>query len=392
MEGSERHVRDWRAGLLTDEELLAALQQPGRATGPVSDGLVLAVVLAGAAAVAVQVARLQVGATAGAEWWFVRHASLLVLPFVTTLLLVRRRAGAAQVLASTVPYLLALIVVGVLPIAEGSATGILIVTHLPVLLWAALVVPHSGGRLRSRRHRLDFVRFSGNWAIMMVLIALGGIVLVALTLLVLAPTGVVDVERLASDWIIPSGVVGAVVIAAWLVEARPRVVDQVAPVLTTIFLPLFAVMIVIATIVHAVNVTDATFDRELLVVLDVLMVVVVALVLFATVTASGAVASDALRAVGLVAVVAALVLDVLVLGTMLARISELGPTPNRAAALGLNIVLLVTLAGTAWWSARGLAGRAPLERLERWLADALVLLVAWIAIVVLVLPVVFGQV
>ena len=41
----------------------------------------------------------------------------------------------------------------------------------------------------------------------------------------------------------------------------------------------------------------------------------------------------------------ALVLDVMVLGSMIARIGDLGFTPNRTAALGLNLVLLVNLAG-----------------------------------------------
>ena len=47
----------------------------------------------------------------------------------------------------------------------------------------------------------------------------------------------------------------------------------------------------------------------------------------------------------LVAVVSALVLDLMVLGSMVARIGDLGFTPNRTAALGLNLVLLVNLAG-----------------------------------------------
>jgi len=39
-----------------------------------------------------------------------------------------------------------------------------------------------------------------------------------------------------------------------------------------------------------------------------------------------------------------------------ARIGDLGFTPNRTGALGLNLVLLVNLAGTAWLSARFLTG------------------------------------
>ena len=64
-------------------------------------------------------------------------------------------------------------------------------------------------------------------------------------------------------------------------------------------------------------------------------------------------------------VASALVLDVMVLGAMVARIGDLGLTPNRAAALGLNLVLLMNLAGTAWLSMRFLTGRIAFHRLER---------------------------
>ena len=48
-------------------------------------------------------------------------------------------------------------------------------------------------------------------------------------------------------------------------------------------------------------------------------------------------------AVRLVAVVAAIVLDILVLISMFTRVGEFGFTPNRVAALGLNLLLLVNL-------------------------------------------------
>jgi hypothetical protein len=92
----------------------------------------------------------------------------------------------------------------------------------------------------------------------------------------------------------------------------------------------------------------------------------------------------------LVAVASALVLDLMVLGTMIARIGELGFTPNRTAALGLNLVLLVNLAGAAWLSARFLTGRSRLHRLERWQTTYLPAFALWAATVVVVLPPLFA--
>ena len=91
----------------------------------------------------------------------------------------------------------------------------------------------------------------------------------------------------------------------------------------------------------------------------------------------------------LVAVVSALVLDVMVLTTMVTRIGDLGFTPNRTAALGLYLVLLVNLAG-AWLSARFLTGRSRLHRLERWQTTYLPVFALGGATVVVTLPPLFA--
>jgi hypothetical protein len=80
----------------------------------------------------------------------------------------------------------------------------------------------------------------------------------------------------------------------------------------------------------------------------------------------------------------------MVLGSMIARIGDVGFTPNRTAALGLNLVLLVNLARAAWLSARFLTQRSTLHRLERWQTTYLPVFALWAAAVVVILPPVFA--
>ena len=56
-------------------------------------------------------------------------------------------------------------------------TEALVALHLPVVLWFAVAYPYMGGTIRSHERRMDFVRFTGEWFIYYVLIALGGGVL-----------------------------------------------------------------------------------------------------------------------------------------------------------------------------------------------------------------------
>jgi hypothetical protein len=96
---------------------------------------------------------------------------------------------------------------------------------------------------------------------------------------------------------------------------------------------------------------------------------------------------DALQ---LALVVSALVVDGVALYAIAARISEFGFTPNRVAAVGENIVLLVNLTWTAWLYARFLSHRSSSARLEQWQIAYLPMFSVWAAVVVLVFPPLFG--
>jgi hypothetical protein len=347
-----------------------------------------ALVFAVAAAVAIQVARLAAGFPSQESSWLLRNASLLVMPFLAGYFARRRRLTPRQSLLTAVPFVIAAIVINLYPYIEGGSTELLVAVHLPVVLWFVVAYPYMSGVVRSPERRMDFVRFTGEWFIYYVLIALGGGVLLALTALILEPTGA-NTERVV-EWVLPSGAAGAVVVAAWLVESKQRVVENMAPVLTMLFTPLFAVMLAGAAVVYAVTGFGGAFDRELLGVFDALLVVVLGLVLYGMSARDSSTSPGWMDRIQLVAVVSALVLDVIVLGAMIARIDELGFTPNRTAALGLNLLLLLSLAGTAWLSTRFLRGQITFHRLERWQTTYLPVFALWAATVVVVLPPLFG--
>ena len=373
----EHSGRLWKQLLGTDED-----------ASPVAEGWFEALVFAVAAAVAIQGARLAAGFPDEEPTWFARNIGLFVLPFLAGYFARRRRIDLRGWMVAATPFALAALVINLYPYDADSDTEILVALHLPVVLWFVVAFPYMGGTIRSHARRMDFVRFTGEWFIYYVLIALGGGVLMGLTAGILEPTGV-DVDRIA-EWVLPAGAAGAVVVAAWLVESKQRVVENMAPVLSMLFTPLFAVMLACAAVVYAVTGLGEAFDRELLSVFDALLVVVLGLVLYGISAREASASPNWMDGVQLVAVVFALVLDAMVLGAMIARIGDLGFTPNRTAALGLNLVLLANLAGAALLSARFLRRRSTLHRLERWQTTYLPVFALWAAAVVVVLPPLFG--
>jgi hypothetical protein len=64
-------------------------------------------------------------------------------------------------------------------------------------------------------------------------------------------------------------------------------------------------------------------------------------------------------------VVSASAIDVLVLQEITGRITEYGTTPNKAAALGENVILLANLAWSAWLLLGFVRQHRPFSTLER---------------------------
>lgn len=321
--------------------------------------------------------------------FYARNASLLTLPFLIGFLAWKRSLPARVIIAIAVPFAVAAILINAFPFDESGDTQALAAIHLPIVLWLVAGVAYLGGGWRADAPRMDFVRFTGEWFIYYTLIAFGGGVLTALTVGIFQAIEI-DVSPIIISWVLPCGAVGAVVVVAWLVNAKQSVIENMAPVLTSVFTPLFALMLVAAIIGMALtgNLIDA--KRDVLILFDLLLVLVLGLVLYAFSARDSDARPTLMDAVQLLLIVSALAIDVLALASILSRITEFGWTPNRTAGLGLNVVLLANLVWTAWLLSAFLRGRRPFSDLERWQTRYIPVYAAWAAIVVAVFPPLFA--
>jgi hypothetical protein len=146
-----------------------------------------ALLFAVAAAVTFQLARLLADFPDSQPDWFYRSVPLFVLPFLAAWFARRRALPLRGWLVTGGAFVLSGLVINLSPFSEGGSTEALAAAHLPVALWFVVAYPYLDGVLSSHERRMDFVRFTGEWFIYYVLIALGGGVLVGLTAAVLEP-------------------------------------------------------------------------------------------------------------------------------------------------------------------------------------------------------------
>jgi hypothetical protein len=235
---------------------------------------------------------------------------------------------------------------------------------------------------------MDFIRFTGEWLIYFVLLAIGGGVLIAFTAGTFDAIGL-DAGGFIESWLVPCGVVAAVIVAGWLVEAKQSVIENMAPVLTRVFTPLFAATLLAFLVAVLLTTNGIDVERDVLILFDLLLVVVLGLLLYAISARDLAAPPGLFDRLQLALVVSALIIDVMVLGAITSRITEWGFTPNKTAALGENVILLTNLAWSAWLFVRFLPGRLPFASLERWQTRYLIVYAAWAWTVVIVFPPVF---
>ncbi len=351
--------------------------------------LLVVLVLAAVAAAAIKLPALFGFEIDRDEGLYARNLGLFALPALTGYFAWKRRLGGVAWVWLALAFVAAGLVANVYPFEAGGDTGTLSALHLPIAAWLIVGVAYVGGRWFANSERMNFVRFSGELFIYYVLIALGGGVLTAFTLMMFRAIGV-DVGWFAGNWLVPCGAMAAVIVGSWLVEAKQSVIENMAPVLTRLFTPLFTIVLLVFLTTMLWTGGGVDVKREVLIAFDLLLALVVGLVLYAASARDASAPPDFFDRMQLLLVVSALAVDALALASITARISEFGLTPNRVAALGENFILLVNLAGTAWLYTRFLRRRGSFADLERWQIAYLPVYSLWAAFVVAVFPPLFG--
>ncbi len=404
VEQLERYLRDQllaltKAGLTGDEAFLVAVKRTdsviaaaGEESNTAHTEMLIVLGLAVAAAAAVKLPALfghPINPNDELPLFYARNASLFAFPLLAVYFLWKRGSDVVSGLLLGLPFAAGGVFANVFPFPTKSDTAVLSILHLPIALWLAVGFAYVRSRWFADGGRMNFVRFSGELAIYYVLIALGGFVVTLFTFMMFRAIDM-NPDWFVAGWLLPCGAAGAVIVGSWLVEAKQGVMENMAPVLTRLFTPLFTVLLLAFLATMAWTGSPINVKREVLIGFDLLLAVVVGLVLYAASARDPQAPPGFFDGLQLLLVVSALVVDAVALGAIAGRISEFGFTPNRVAALGENFILLVNLAWSAWLYASFLRRRGSFAVLERWQIAYLPVYSAWAALVVVMFPPVFG--
>jgi hypothetical protein len=320
--------------------------------------------------------------------FFERSTPSTVAGALIVYLALHRKCSRLVLRAVAVVFACAVLFLLILPFDSKAQSVFLSILHMPVAYVALAGVLFTGGAWRDSDRRLSFVRYCGEWFILSSVLALGMTVLGTLTT-ALFEFADMDISYVYWEQIMLYAIVAVPLVALMLVDQVVAGRFRIAPLLAAVFTPLFLVTLLVYLAVVTVSGKDPFNDRDFLIVLNMLLMIVLGLCVFSVTERHPARAAGVFDFMSVALVAVTLVINGVALSAILFRLGSLGLTPNRIAVLGLNLLVFAHLAGIAWHYTRFLRKRGTFGGIEKWIVTWIPVYVVWCLIVAVGFPLIF---
>lgn len=322
------------------------------------------------------------------DFFYPRNMGFIVFPFLTAYFLWKQQLSTKIIFIISSIFFIAFIYINFLPDNSKSDTLILACIHLPLFLWAITGYSFIGGHVKNYSRRLDFLRYNGDLIVMTSLILIAGAILTAITIGLFHLIGV-NIEDFYFKYIVVFGLAASPMVATYLVQSNPQLVNRVSPVIAKVFTPLVLITLVFYLFAVIATGKDPYNDREFLLIFNLLLIGVMAIILFSIAETS----KNAISKFNLILLFALAVVTVIVngiaLSAILFRIAQWGFTPNRLAVLGGNLLILINLIQVTAQLFKSLRNQNELENIEKRIAQFLPVYTLWTIVVTFIFPIIF---
>jgi hypothetical protein len=221
------------------------------------------------------------------------------------------------------------------------------------------------------------------------LILIAGAIMTGITIALFQLIGF-NITEFYFENVVVFGLPAAPILGTYLTQANPQLVGKVSPVIAKIFSPLVLIMLVIYLVAMVFSGKDPYNDRDFLIIFNALLIGVMAIIFFSVAETSKATKNRMEIWVLFLLSIVTIIVNGIALSAILFRISEWGITPNRAAVLGGNGLILINLFLVTGQLFRVLTKKTDLISVGKAIAFYLPVYFLWTIIVTFLFPVIFG--
>ena len=344
-----------------------------------------------AAALAGVIAKIPALAHIDEEFFYPRNIGFIVFPILTAYFAWKNKLSTGKIAFAAGTTLVGLIFINSLPdsASKQSDTLILSCVHLLLLLWSILGFAFVGGIKDNDEKRLGFLKYNGDLVVITTLIVIAGAILSGITIGLFAMIGF-DIEKFYLENIVIFTLPAAPILGTYLTQANPQLVGKVSPVIAKIFSPLVLVMLIIYLGAMVYGGKDPYNDRDFLLNFNALLIGVMAIIFFSVAERSGTTKSRTETWILLLLSLVTIIVNGIALSAILFRIAEWGITPNRAAVLGSNVLILINLLFVTVQLFRTVTKKTDISSVGKAISFYLPVYFIWTIIVTFIFPLLFG--
>jgi hypothetical protein len=323
------------------------------------------------------------------ELFYSRNVGFIVFPVLTAYFSWKNKLSIGKIAFVAGAPLAALLFINLLPHVAKSDTLTLSCIHLVLFLWAVLGFAFVGDTRSGAAARLGFLKYNGDLVVMTTLILIAGGIMSAITVGLFSLIGF-NIGEFYFKNIAIFGLAAAPLVGTYLTQTNPQLVGKVSPVIAKIFSPLVFVMLVVYLIAMVYSRKNPYNSREFLLIFNALLIGVMALIFFSVAETSKSKESAPQTWVLFLLSVVTIVVNGIALSAILLRITEGGFTPNRAAVLGSNVLILINLLLVTAQLFKTVSKKGEIAGVGKAIAAYLPVYFAWAIIVTFIFPLIFG--
>ncbi|HEY9341631.1 MAG TPA: hypothetical protein VIQ23_08630 [Hanamia sp.] len=342
-----------------------------------------------AALVAGVIAKLPAILSISEDFFYPRNIGFIIFPALTAYFAWKNKLSTRKIAFIIGAALAGLIFINLLPDITKSDTTILSCIHLALVLWSILGFAFVGGMKNNDEKRLGFLKYNGDLLVITALIVIAAAIMSGITIGLFSLIGF-NIKEFYFENIVIFGLPAAPIVGTYLTQTNPQLVGKVSPVIAKIFSPLVVVMLVIYLIAMIYSGKDPYNDREFLLIFNALLIGVMAIIFFSIAEASKTTKSQPELWILFLLSVVTIIVNGIALSAIVFRISEWGITPNRAAVLGGNVLILINLLLVTAQLFRVLSKKANINGVGKVISFYLPIYVVWTIVVTFIFPLLFG--
>lgn len=323
------------------------------------------------------------------DFFYPRNIGFIVFPFLTAYFAWKNKLSTIKIVSLASATIVGLIFINFLPHVEKSDTLILSCIHLILFLLSVLGFSFVGDTRNIEERRLDFLKYNGDLVVMTTLILISGGILTGITVGLFSLIGF-DIKEFYFENVAVFGLAAAPIVGTYLTQTNPQLVGKVSPVIAKIFSPLVLVMLVIYLGAIVYSGKDPYNDREFLLVFNALLIGVMAIIFFSIAGTSQITKTRTETGLLFLLSVVTIIVTGIALSAILYRISAWGITPNRAAVLGSNSLILIHLFLVTVQLFKVISKKAEIRGIGKVISLYLPVYCLWAFIVTFLFPLLFG--